>query len=255
MPNSETHMASVWKLLAQPPIRAAVPWLADEQARAALLLGAISPDVRAFSGHTREETHFFDIPAGDVPGHEQMLARWPELREAAALPPAHAAFVAGYMTHLIMDQTWLEMIVMPGLFVEGVRWDTDHPKWRPYSLLMTYLEYRAADCLPGEAVELMAQAEPERWLPFVPDDTLARWRDHVVSIIRGGGPRLISQMFARSNGMSEDEMEAIVLSDERMAGEVFESIPRERIQAFNAETDRRSQAAITHYLADHTLRP
>lgn len=248
MPNSQTHLASVWNLLAQPPLHAAFPWLAEDAVRAACLLGAISPDVRAFSGHPREETHFFDIPMGERLGHERLLSEWPELADASALGQTHAAFVAGYMTHLIMDQCWVEMVVMPGLFVKGLDWDTNHPNWRLYSLLMTYLEYRAAERMPERAVDLLARAEPDGWLPFVGDRALAEWRDHVVSIIQRGGPRRISRMFAESIGVSPAQMEAIVLSEARMAEEAFRTIPREQVLAFEAEAQRRSQVAVVDYL-------
>ena len=248
MPNAQTHLASVWTLLAQPPIRAAFPWLGEQRVRSAFLLGAISPDVRAVTGQPREETHFFDSPMGETVGHTLLLRRWPGLSDATRLDREHAAFVAGYLTHLIMDETWVEMIVMRGLFVEGLTWDTEHPNWGLYGLLMTYLEYRAAERLPAEVVDLLAAAEPHGWLPFVEDRHLVDWRQHVVDIIRRGGPRLISRMFAHTNGMSTDELEALVLSEERMAEEVFCVIPREQLLAFEAASNERSQGAVAAYL-------
>lgn len=248
MPNAQTHLSSVWHLLAQPPIQAAFPWLAEGCVRSALLLGAISPDARAMSGHPRAETHFFDIPMAG-PGHRALLREWPGLADAAALGEEHAAFVAGYITHLIMDQTWVEMIVMPGLFVEGHVWGVEHPSWRLYSLLMTYLEYRAAERVPARAITLLAQAEPRGWLPFVSDRHLTAWRDHVVAIIRAGGPRLISRMFAETNDLTAEEMEAIVLSEARMAEEVFGAIPREQVLAFEEAAGERSQQAVVDYLS------
>lgn len=249
MPNSQTHLAAVWSLLAQPPFQAAFPWLDEERVQSALLLGAVGPDVRVVSGQIREETHFFDIPTGEQPGHEALFEAWPELADAATLGPEWAAFVGGYLTHLIMDETWVEMVVMEGLFVEGLKWGPGHPNWRLYSLLMTYLEYRAAARVPARVVELLSQAEPQGWLPFTTDEDLRDWRDYVVSTIRQGGPRLLSRMFARSNELSEAELESIVLSEARMAAEVFELVPREQLAAFEAETARQSEAAVRHYWA------
>ncbi|HOA24705.1 MAG TPA: hypothetical protein PK801_00230 [Aggregatilineales bacterium] len=248
MPNAQTHLSSVWHLLAQPPIQAAFPWLAEDCARSAMLLGAISPDARVVSGHPRTETHFFDIPMQE-PGHRALFRQWPALADAAALGEAHAAFIAGYLTHLIMDQTWVEVIVMPGLFVEGQVWGVEHPNWRLYSLLMTYLEYRAAERLPARAVDLLAQAEPRGWLPFVSDHHLAGWRDHVVGIIRTGGPRLLSRMFAETNDLTAEQMEAIVLSEARMEEEVYHTIPRERLLAFEEQVGERSQQVVIDYLS------
>lgn len=249
MPNAQTHITAVCAMLAQPPIQAAFRWLANEDARSAFLLGAIGPDVRAISGQTREETHFFTIPPDDPrPAQAVMLEAWPELRHAAALSRPHAAFVAGYITHLVMDQTWIEQIVMPALFVEGAAWGVDHPNWRLYGILMTYLEYRAAARLPAGTVEMLLKASPRGWLPFVADAHLAAWRDRVAQHIREGGARRLSAMFARTSGLALDELEAIVLSEERMAVEAFHLVPRERLAAFERETQARSLRAVLDYL-------
>jgi hypothetical protein len=247
MPNAQTHLAAVCDLLAEPSLQVRFPWLAADRVQAAFLLGAISPDVRAISGHPREVTHFFEIPPGGEPAQVRLFAEWPALADAAALGRTHAAFVAGYVSHLVMDEAWVEQVVMPGLFIQGMAWGVEHPNWRLYSLLMTYLEYRAADRLPGRAVDLLAGAEPAGWLPFVSDDDLVAWRDHVISRIAGGA-RLISRMFATSNGLSPGELEAIVLSERRMAGEVFSRVPRAYLDAFWRETNGRTRRAVVAYL-------
>lgn len=249
MPNSQTHLAAVWSLLARPPLQAAFPWLGEEHVQSALLLGAVAPDVRVVSGQLREETHFFDIPTGEQPGHDALFAAWPVLADSAALGAEQAAFVGGYLTHLIMDETWVEVVVMEGLFVEGLQWGPGHPNWRLYGLLMTYLEYQAAERLPPRAVELLGEAEPHGWLPFAADEHLRGWRDYVVSTIRQGGPRLLSRMFARSTGLSEADLESIVLSEERMAAEVFELIPRAQLAAFEVQTAQQAEAAVSRYWA------
>lgn len=249
MPNSQTHLYSVTNILQQPESWTAFPWLFEGPARCAFLLGAISPDVRAISGQAREETHFFDIPfSSDQTAQAIMLARWPQIKDVSTLPQPQAAFIAGYITHLVMDQTWVEMIVLPGLFIKGTEWNTQHPNWRLYSLLMTYMEYRAAEHIPEGTLDLIAQAEPVHWLPFIPDHYLSDWRDHVVDRIKRGGPKLISAMFARSNNMTSQELEAIVLSENRMAEEAYSVISHERLLAFETEANRRSHEAVLHYL-------
>lgn len=251
MPNAQTHLTAVCAVLAQPPLQAAFRWLAEGEACSAFLLGAISPDVRAISGQTREETHFFTIPPDDPrPAQAVMLEAWPTLRNAAALSRPHAAFIAGYITHLVMDQTWIEQVVMPALFVEGAAWGTDHPNWRLYVVLMTYLEYRAAARLPSGVVETLLKATPDRWLPFVADAHLTAWRDHVAQHIREGGARRLSAMFARTSGLEPDDLEAIVLSEERMTAEAFCTVPRERLAAFENETQARSLRAVLEYLGN-----
>ncbi len=250
MPNSQTHLHSVTHILDQPESQTVLPWLFEPPAKSAFLLGAISPDVRAISGQAREETHFFDIPfSSDQPAQAIMLARWPQIKDAGALTHPQAAFVAGYITHLVMDQTWVEMIVLPGLFIKDMVWNIRHPNWRVYSILMTYMEYHAAEQIPCEIIDLMAQAQPDHWLPFIQDHYLYDWRDHVAERIKEGGPQLISDMFAHSNNMTSHELEAIVLSEERMAEEAYPVISHEQLLAFETEANRRSYEAVLDYLS------
>lgn len=248
MPNAQTHLASACDLIARPAVLNAFPALAEDTVQSAFLLGSISPDVRALSGHRREETHFFDIPLTDPePACRHMFAAYPELADCTTLPAEQAAFIAGYVTHLVMDETWLKIVVMPGLFIEGAVWGTHHPNWWAYSLLMTTLEYRAAARLCAIALPGLRAATPDHWLPFVTDRDLVRWRDHVVAMIEQGGARLISAMFAHTNDISPEELEAIVLDDDRMQQEAFQTVSPNQIDVFEATTDQRSEAAILAY--------
>jgi hypothetical protein len=215
------------------------------------LLGAIAPDVRAVSGQTREETHFFAIPPDEtLSAQEVMFRTWPELHRRNDSRESRAAFIAGYLSHLIMDQVWLKMIVMPHLFLNGFEWGTRHPRWRLYSILMTYLEYRAASRLEAETTDVLERAAPDHWLPFVTDQHLATWRDHVVRMMRGDGPRRTSELFARSNGMTTNALEAIVLSEERMAAEAYPVVSPDRLRHFEDETSQLTCDAVASYLSE-----
>ena len=97
--------------------------------------------------------------------------------------------------------------------------------------------------------DLMAQAEPDHWLPFIEDHYLYDWRDHVAGMIKQGGPKLISDMFAKSNGMTSEEMENIVRSETRMAEEAYTVISHEQLLAFETEANRRSYEAVLDYLS------
>jgi hypothetical protein len=250
MPNAHTHLAAVADLLNQPELTVAVPWISNNEPQSAFLLGAIGPDARAVSGQPREATHFFNIPPEDnALAQDVMLRSYPILHLAASLTPARAAFVAGYMTHLVMDQTWLEVVVMPGLFIDGLAWGTHHPNWRLYSILMTWLEYRAAARLRKEIAPSLASAQPDSWLPFIQDRHLVQWRDHVVNMIHTEGARRTSVIFAQTNNLTAQELEDIVLSEARMAEQAYPTLAPDRLAEFEATTARRSLAAILQYLA------
>jgi hypothetical protein len=249
MPHAQTHLDAACEVLAQPALVASFPWLADDAAQSAFLLGAISPDARILSGLPREATHFFSIPPTPArPAQRALLDGWPALRRESVADRRQAAYVAGYMTHLVMDQTWVEQIVMPGLFIDGLEWGFGHPNWRLYTILMTYLEHRAEARLPGDALDRLRLAQPAGWLPFLDDQTLLRWRETIIGIIEGGGAARVSREFAQTNGLDAGEMAAIVGSEERMAEVAYPTVPCERLLAFEDESRSRSAGAVMDYL-------
>jgi hypothetical protein len=70
------------------------------------LLGATAPDVRIITERPRIETHFFDLGTGNMgDGVAGLFAAYPELRSPVS--NVQAAFVAGYLTHLVADEIWI----------------------------------------------------------------------------------------------------------------------------------------------------
>jgi hypothetical protein len=248
MPAALTHLAAANDLLTDPKLSSRLG--ARVQARrAAFLLGNIGPDVRAVSGLAREATHFFGIPpSGNESSHHRLLERWPGLADASRLAPEHAAFVAGYIAHLVMDEAWADLIVMRFIYTQGIRWGRDHPGFRLYSLLMLYLDTAAAAHLPPDTGEVLAEARPDGWLPFASDADLAAWRDHVAVQARDEGVGLVTRMFAKIMGVSPEELSDVVASEARMQAEVFERVPRRELDRFQRTTHARSRQALCGYL-------
>jgi hypothetical protein len=80
----------------------------------AYFLGATTPDIRVLTRWERERTHFFDL---GVTEHQDsvalMFAAHPQLTEADKLTLESAAFVAGYIGHLALDETWIVQVYRP----------------------------------------------------------------------------------------------------------------------------------------------
>ncbi len=78
------------------------------------LLGATTPDIRVLTRQDRFSTHFFDL---NEHGHQDSVTTF--LGEHAALGrpeelnPATRAFVAGYISHLVMDEQYITGIYRP----------------------------------------------------------------------------------------------------------------------------------------------
>ena len=76
--------------------------------RGSYLLGATTPDIRLLTRQDRFSTHFFDLAGPDhqdsvggfLAGHGQFL-------EPGSLNDETRAFVAGYISHLVMDEQYI----------------------------------------------------------------------------------------------------------------------------------------------------
>lgn len=108
MPPIFMHMA-----LARDVARAAE---ADVVAAApgAYYLGATTPDIRVLTRWDRAQTHFFDLNVFD---HQDSVAelfrQHPELAKPEQLPGETAAFIAGYITHLCLDERYIYDVYRP----------------------------------------------------------------------------------------------------------------------------------------------
>jgi hypothetical protein len=253
MPTASAHLAAALALLHDPTL-AARPQLASGEPRGAFLLGNISPDVRIVSSLPREDTHFFGIPLShDTPASQALLDTHPMLARAAALPPDQAAFVAGYMAHLVMDEAWMEFVVMPYIYLDDVPWSTGHPNFRLYSLLMTYLAEGSGRQVPPEQVAGLRTVQPRDWLPFASDADLLDWRNRVMEHALADSGWGTAQMFAGQMGIEADELYAVVTSKEAMEREVFPVVPREVLATFQRHTHQRCIAALNAYLTSPEL--
>ena len=106
MPNLPTHVELAWRAVDR--LSSKLP----SRQLGSFLLGATAPDVRIITKRPRTDTHFFDLASGcSGDGVSGLLATYPQLRSPAS--DAQAAFVAGYLTHLVADETWIVSMYRP----------------------------------------------------------------------------------------------------------------------------------------------
>jgi len=254
MPTPVMHLALAEEILRGDALPPAVRRLLTWQ-RGPFLLGHTAPDVQTVSGQTRDETHFYTIPrTSDRPAYEALFAAYPVLAHAKSLPPAQAAFVAGYAAHLLLDELWLDDVFLRYFWQD---WDTrrDKPRARVlrerlflHNVLRTWMDRQDQQRLNDSVATALLEAEPQGWLPFVGDNHLRAWRDWLVGQIGAGGSVQTAEVFARRMGVPVAEVEAVLQSPQQMEERVFRHIPRAALQAFHDAGYARSVALIAQYL-------
>jgi hypothetical protein len=79
-----------------------------------LYLGATAPDIHILMRWDRKRTHFFDLK--DLEEQSAVAAMFeahPSLAYPAKLSPSAVAFVCGYISHLVMDEVWINDVYRP----------------------------------------------------------------------------------------------------------------------------------------------
>lgn len=211
MPTPFTHLAAAQRLLADDALAPSSRDLLDSQ-RPAFLLGSVAADAHP-PGGKREDTHFYTY---DKPITESlwrvMLRRHPSLRPARS--PAHRAFLAGYVAHLAMDETWTLHMLGPH-FALG-EWGTRGFRFLMLHALLITMDERDLTLLEPWQYPALAAAQPDDWLPFLPDTTLADWRDFIAEQIKPGGESQTLHVFAPRINKTPEALRLILDSPDEM---------------------------------------
>lgn len=250
MPPLGLHMTIAWQLACD--LRAP----AVDAERGAYYLGATTPDIRVLTRWERERTHFFDLNEFDEQsGVHRLFEQEPALRDAGALNPATAAFMAGYISHLVMDEDYITQIYRP-LFGErspiagdamadvmdrALQWDIDRGA-------------RGDEAKTEEIQRALVESAVEVSIGFVARETLLRWRDMSADVI--GAPatveRLVRLLSRRMPELAaDDEASAATFAEgvPALLARTWEHVGQERIGEYLDSTKNRARRAMREYLA------
>jgi hypothetical protein len=242
MPTPFTHLAVAGELLATGALPAAIA-----ANRPAFLLGNIAPDVQVLSGQTREATHFFPVPLdGAPPAEERLFALYPALAPLRALPPPQAAFMGGYLAHLVFDQFWVRQIFEP-VFGPEQSWESFPERLYLHNVLRAYWDaLDLARLTPATAFELAA-AEPRAWLPFVADRDLVAWRDLVAEQLGEAGASRTIEVFAQRLQADPAAFAALLASPVELERRLFSRLPTGALDDYRAAALAASLDVITSF--------
>lgn len=247
MPTPVTHLIQAEEILRGGVLPPDARDLLTRQ-RGPFLLGNTAPDVQTVSRQGRDETHYYTLPrTTDQPAYETLFAAHPHLARAQALPPAQAAFVAGYVAHLLLDEIWLELVFLR--YFVGKGWAPRNERLFVHNVLRTWMDRRDQQRLNGSVVAALRETKPQGWLPFVSDGDLGAWRDWLVEQLSPGQVVQTAEVFAERMGVSAADVEAVLESPRQMEERVFRHVPRDALEFFRETGTARSATLIAEYLA------
>ena len=229
MPTPFTHLIAAQRLLDDEHIPANLRGFLRQEC-SAFLLGNIAADARISSGLKRADTHFYryDEPMDDH-AWRTMLARFPSLGQPYS--DAQRAFVAGYVAHLSIDETWTVDMLRPH-FVER-EWRTGDFRFFMLHILLILMDERDYRQLAEWQAGTLAQIQPDGWLPFIADADLAAWGAFIRQQIAGESQTL--QVFGERIKKTPAEFREVLDSPERLQADLWRYISQPVIENVEAK--------------------
>ena len=246
MPTPATHLVSAQVMLDAGDLSASARRLVSQEP-GAFMLGHTAPDVKTITGERREVSHFYTVPrASRRSACQVLLDSYPALRDVEVLSTPQAAFVAGYLAHLLMDELWLVDVFQP-FFLRD--WGAPAERMFLHNVLRTWIDQRDQRKLNGVVSQVLRTAEPDGWLPFVEDHHLRRWRDWLADQLAPGSTMETAEVLAPRVGATPEEMNAVARSPEQMESRVFSRFPRYALRAFRSKSQTITTRLINWYVS------
>ena len=222
--------------------------------RGAYYLGATTPDIRALIRCDRARTHFFQLDEfGEQSGVHGLFEQEPGLRDASALDPATVAFLAGYISHLVMDETYITQIYRP-FFGAGSTRSDDLMANVMDRLLLYHLDKQHREDLPAldEIRSALTETSAEYAIDFLSRSDLRQWRDVQIEI--ASRPPSFAKMLTRHLATVGIEGEDAVShfmeqNAEVLLHDTIAHIGEERIREYLFDSKERARRAMKEYLS------
>lgn len=246
MPTPFTHLAAAQRLLDEPKLAPDYRELFRREL-GAFLLGNVAADARNESGTPRVATHFYDYAQAitDEMPWSVMMRENPQLW--VPQDDAHAAFVAGYVAHLSMDEIWSRRMVGPH-FVER-DWAERNHRWVMLHVILIYMDERDLMTLADWQGEVLAQAEPHLWTSFLTDASLSHWRDMIADQLRPGGQSQTLDIFGMRAKCTPEQLRAMLDNPLTMHKSLWQHIPPSLLGEIEADMYAHAVTQTAAYLA------
>src|SRR3990172_4780260 len=216
---------------------------AIEAERGAYYLGATTPDIRIITRWDRARTHFFDLNEFEQQnGVHRLFEQEPALLDVSSLNPATAAFVAGYISHLVMDERYICEIYRP-VFGERSQLGGDVRANIMDRVLQFELDRR--DREDGARVDeirtALAESAVEVSVGFIARDQLLEWRKISVDVLSHPPTwdrfhRLAGRYLAAAGIEGDEQMQRFMDDVPALLDRTIECVGTERIREYLSGT-------------------
>jgi hypothetical protein len=223
--------------------------------RGAYYLGATTPDIRVLTRWDRERTHFFSLDDfEDQSGVHRLFESEPHLRDASTLDSSTRAFMAGYISHLVMDEDYITRIYRP-LF--GERSDLRDEALSDVMDKMLQWDVERAECeragCEDDIRQALSESAVEVHVDFIARETLLQWRNVSLDVIAQPPSieRLVRFLARRMPALQfDDDQHAARFTEEvpALLRRTWEHVGEERVREYLEDSKARARTAMKEYL-------
>ncbi|MEZ4516482.1 MAG: zinc dependent phospholipase C family protein [Chloroflexota bacterium] len=217
----------------------------------AFYFGNVAPDYQSLCDVPREVTHFYSLPPLPLPNMDagaEMLSAHPSLKIGKCATSQQAAFVAGYLSHLLVDLAWIHTVLIP-YFVESRHFANIKEGILTHNLSLIVLDEKYRERLSSELDRVLLAAEPDQWLPFADDENLITWRDYLADQLADSGVSYTVDIYADRMSIPPSVLRANLNDVEWMDANLMTKVPLPQIEAQLEATIEKSMQRVGDYLA------
>ena len=226
-----------------------------DEGRGELYLGATAPDIRVITRWDRSRTHFFDLDEfEEQSGVSGLFAAHPALAEAGNLSRATRAFIAGYITHLVMDEMWIGSIYRPWFGHKSPLGGSLRANIMDRALQFSLdADSRGDRELMLHVLNEVAHSDLQLEVDFIDSETLGNWRNVITDYVdrepdwerfrERAGRHLKEAGFEGDEGCAE-----LAMSLPEVVDETLRYLTAERVDEWMRESVAASERALREYL-------
>jgi Zinc dependent phospholipase C len=221
----------------------------------AFYLGATTPDIRVLTRGDRRDTHFFDL---DNPEHQDSVAEFfrlhSRLSRSDEFDPQTRAFICGYVTHLVLDESYIVSMYRP-YFGQLSALGGDMNANMMDRLLQYELNRRRLET-PGHVDEIrgaLEQCSLAVDVGFLDSETLKRWQQVAIDItrhppnwdrFRNQGGRHLSQAWMEDPAAYEEFLKTVP----ELLQRTIQHVSTAQVDAFIDRSREQAIAVVERYL-------
>ena len=223
----------------------------------AAYLGSTAPDIRAMTKWDRARTHFSDLTVGEVgAGVQKMFDMHPHLAGSDnGLTPETRAFLLGYVSHLVADETWITTMFRPHFDPANLVTDTEveaHIWDRALQLDMDRVVLTQNGGLSDQN-QAIADVETMPALEFLQEELIDEWRGWVARLLGWDFTwerlkRALNRMY-RDNGEVQLVVDGFLDQMPQSLERVYERVPRELIDNYRQQVIHETKVQAREYLS------